>query len=250
MIQQNGNGQLRVQAPKTLLHAAMALTLMLFVTAGLTAVAISHAPAAFACSLTPDSNHCHSQVQDNTGHNNGVAGSIYFTCLHSPNGSDFVTNEFWNATGGSGAYWIETGVIDGYSSKTRSWFWADVTPSSSFNAYFPPGFREAAYSTYYPAEIQYASPQTWLIYGGDSDVQMVTVHDEPNNTIAGTAGTEFSDQTGMRDSGSVSELESANSNDVWNFWGRYGNHPEQDGPNNHITPSYDNGTSTVSWSDC
>lgn len=250
MIRKNNHGKFRGQGTRKLLRAGTTLALLLLATAGFAAGAISSPSAAFACSLTPESSHCHSEVQDTTGHNNGVSGSIYFTCLHSPNGSDFVTDEMWDATGGSGAYWIETGVIDGYASKTRAWFWADVTPTSSFNVYFPSGFAEANYSTYYPAEIEYASPQTWLIYGGNSGGVMVTVHDEPNNTIADLAGTEFSNQTGMRDSGSVSQLEWADSNDNWSFWGSNGNHKHQDGPNNHVVPSYDSGTSTISWSDC
>jgi hypothetical protein len=249
MVQQNNRSQLRGQAPKTLLRAATTLGLALFAMAGFAAIAVSHASAAFACSQTND---CHSQAEDDMGHNNGVMANIYFTCLHSPNSSDYVTNEMWDVTGHSGStnYWIETGVIDGYSSKTRAWFSANQTPSVPFNVYFPSGFAEANYSIQYAAKIEYSSTQTWDVTGGNSFVHINTVHGQPNNTFAETAGTEFSDQTGMRDSGSVIGLQWEDSNGVWNLWGSGGRADPPLGPNNHITPSYHSSSSTVDWSDC
>ncbi len=245
-----------VRATKIFLRASLTLAMALLAEAAFGVSAIPGASATLTCSVSPDSDHCHSVWENNIGHNNGLAGSIYFTCLRSPDGSDFVNNEIWEDFS-STAYWVEVGVKDGIAHNsndyTRTWFWADNIPNSKYFEYELTGFAEANFSTYYPAEIQYAAAGSWNVYGGNSDVLLDTAHDQPNNSNVQFAGTEFTDQTGLRDSGSVSGVEWADGNGNFWFWGHNGApgpFNADQGPNNHVTSSYDSGTETVSWSDC
>jgi len=95
----------------------------------------SAATAAMSCTQTND---CHSQAEDDMGHNNGISADINLGCLASPTSSDWVTDEMWDITG-TGAYWVEAGVLDGYgppnssSAHSRAWFWADNRPGSGFH---------------------------------------------------------------------------------------------------------------------
>jgi hypothetical protein len=211
----------------------------------------SAATAAMSCT---QSNDCHSQAEDDMGHNNGMSGDIDLSCLSSPTRSDYVTNEMWDVTG-TGPYWVEVGVIDGYgppnssSTHSRAWFWADNRPSTGFNVHFP-GLSIAHRNTVYPASITYQSRQTWSIFGGDSYVSMGLSTSQPNNTIAETAGTEFSDAHGLRDSGSVSNLLWEGRHNHWNSWGHGGHADPPAGPNNHIKATYSRSGSYVKWDRC
>jgi hypothetical protein len=234
-----------------------ALAIALALPLGAVVLAVAPATAAMACTV---SNDCHSIVEDDMGHNNGVLGTIYFTCLHSPDSSDFVTNEMWDNTGSGGplgAYWVEDGVVDGVDPQngvdhTRNWFWADFRPGdTNINIHFPSGFGEAAYSTSYPASIAFdgGSSQAWAVFGGDSDVLMGTSTSQPNNTTDAYSGTEYSDGQGLRDSGNVSALTYYDSSFGTHRFGIHGYFREL-GPNASVNPLYDNSSSTVSWADC
>lgn len=222
------------------------------------ALAVAPAPAAMACSMT---DHCYAIANDSMGHNNGMTGMIYFTCLHSADSSNFVTNEMWDNTGSGGplnVYWTEVGVFDGLDPQTtstdytRTWFWADFRPGdTNVNIHIPPGFREADFSTVYPAKISFngGSSKAWSVFGGDSDVFMGTSSSQPNNTTNAYAGTEYTDGQGLRDSGYNNDLAWYDSNNSAHLFA--GNAaPWEKGPNASINPSYDHATSTVSWADC
>jgi hypothetical protein len=211
----------------------------------------SAATAAMSCTQLND---CHSFTIDDTGHNDGMSGSVDLSCLASPTSSDWVTNEMWDITG-TGAYWVETGVIDGFgrpnssSTHSRAWFWADNRPGEGFKVHFP-GLSIAHRNTVYPASITYQGSQKWSIYGGDSYVSMGLSTSQPNNSIAEEAGTEFSDDHGLRDSGSVSSLSWEGSNGHWHDWGSGGHAGRQEGANNHVKATYSRSGSYVSWDHC
>jgi hypothetical protein len=205
------------------------------------------ATAAMSCTQTND---CHSFAVDDTGHNNGMSGSIDLSCLASPTSSEWVTNEMWDITG-TGAYWVEAGVIDGYGppSHSRAWFWADNRPGESFSVHFP-GLSIAHRNTVYPESITYQGSQTWSIYGGDSYVSMGLSTSQPNNSLQETAGTEFSDAHSLRDSGSITSLAWKGRSNHWYDWGSGGRAHSPEGPNNHIKATYSRSGSYVSWDHC
>jgi hypothetical protein len=234
---------------------ALAITLALPLVA--VVLAVAPASAAMACSLN---SHCYAIGEDDMGHNNGALGTIYFTCLHSADSSDFVTNEIWDNTGSGGplnVYWVEVGVVDGVDPQTsvdhtRSWFWADFRPGdTTINTHFPSGFGEAAFSTSYPASIVFdgGSSKAWAVFGGDSDVLIGTSTSQPNNTTDAYAGTEYSDGQGLRASGNVSALTWYDSNFGTHRFGANG-YTRELGPNASIDPGYASSSSTVSWADC
>jgi hypothetical protein len=215
---------------------------------------LGSAPDASAATACTQSNDCHSGAQDHTHHNNGMSASIYFTCLASPTSSDWVTDEMWDITG-TGAYWVEAGVIDGFGPPnssgihSRAWFWADNRPGDGFTVHFP-GLSIAHRGTVYPASINYAGSNTWSIWGGDSYVSMGLSTSQPNNSLAEEAGTEFSDAHGLRDSGSVSNLLWENRSGHWHSWGSGGRAFSAEGPNNHIKATYSRSGSYVKWNHC
>jgi hypothetical protein len=222
----------------------------------LTGIAVTIGPTVTASAesscATPDNEHCHSIAEDQMGHNNGMSGNIFFTCLYSPTNSDLVTNEMWDAMTGNN--WIEVGVITGLDTNgsldTRNWFWADQRPGLGFAFHKPSGFAQAQFSTLYPASITFVSNMTWEIDGGNSFVNMGMSTQQPNNTQDETAGTEFTDAQGLRDSGSVSGLRWEDSNGTIHNWGSDGFVLPPIGNNNDVTPSYSASNSAVSWADC
>jgi hypothetical protein len=249
------NPESRPPARAMLLRSCVALAAILPMAAAMSLLASApEASAATAAMSCTQDNDCHSAAQDVTGHNNGLEGDIYFTCLASPTSSDWVTNEVWDITG-TGAYWVEAGVIDGYGppnssgTHSRAWFWADNRPSESFSVHFP-GLSIAHRSTVYPVSISYYSPQTWSIWGGDKYVSMGLSTSQPNHTVAEEAGTEFSDADHLRMSGNISNLLFANSHNDWHNWGSHGKAEKPEGPRNHVKPAYSRSRSMVSWSDC
>jgi hypothetical protein len=238
---------------RTLLHGSLALAMTVPATAIL---ALGTAPDALACS---QSNHCYSVATNNTGHNNGINGDIYFTCLHTPTTSDFTDDEMWDYTGSGGPlgfYWVEAGVVDGMLQNnpglTRNWFWADFRPGdSNVNIHVPSGFAEAGYSTDYYDSISFVANQTWSVTGGNSDVNMGTSTGQPNNTVMAQAGSEFTDDQGMRDTGNTNGLQRSDSSNHLHNWASDGHLDTADkGANNNTSPSYDPNTSTISWSQC
>ncbi len=214
------------------------------------------APAAQACSLSA---HCYASAVV-TGHNNGVLGNIFFTCLNSPTDNDFVTDEMWDDTGTGGpfgVYWTEVGVIDGKAAdgnvKTRNWFWAQFRPTdSTVDEHYPTGFAEAAFSTDYLATITYngGSSKAWTVTGGDSGIGLGTSSVQPNDTTLDRAGTEYTDAQGLRDSGGLAGLDYEDSGSNEHAWGSNGGTVPNRGANADVDPSYDASTSTVSWNSC
>src|SRR5215472_11608550 len=81
---------------------------------GSTVVVAVPLPRAEACSLTPDSDHCYAETYDSQDTPTGVKANLSFSCLHSPNGSDVVTQEVWIADSVTPSYWVENGMLDGY----------------------------------------------------------------------------------------------------------------------------------------
>jgi hypothetical protein len=97
---------------------------------------LSPAPAS-ACQTRPSGSHWYgvSQKANATGADRGAAATIAATSLATtyPN---IVTHELWYGVTGSGSYWVEVGVIDGYTQAgtiDKRVFWADNRNGGGFH---------------------------------------------------------------------------------------------------------------------
>ena len=92
-------------------------------------VSVGSSTPARACS-SPNPNHCWGKANW-TSNTHGARVTINVDCIWSPDGGGdgFITDEVWVAGDGG---WIESGMIYGYGSDSRYWFWADSRPEWGF----------------------------------------------------------------------------------------------------------------------
>jgi len=210
------------------------------------------APAAFACDDGAN-NHCYA-IANNHSLETGVYGQLYITCMYAPNNVNagyFATNEVWNGST-DGLYFTEGGVFSGAANGnyySKSWFWADQRPNGG-GYHEHPGGGTPNTGTRYPVEIVWAGNNTWNIYGGNSDTLIGQSTSQPltvtNDMDAGTEYTVPSGK-GMRNVGSINELQYLATSGTWTFWGTRGGADPELGPGAYITPGYSSSNNFVTW---
>lgn len=207
------------------------------------------APPASACDNS-SSGHCYAIAYAYKA-DLGVYGQIYLVCQYMPDNGYRLQNEIWDVST-DGAYWTEAGVTSGkaYDNNyySKHWFWADNRPNGG-------GYHEhevagtANTEVRYPVEIVWAGSDTWEVFGGNSFTLIGQSTPQPL-TSSGLmeAGTEYTAPpgNGMRNVGSVYDLEYQSLQGNWYFWGGLGA-PDEAGPGAYITPNYNSNQSYVTW---
>jgi hypothetical protein len=229
---------------------AVVLALTIPATAGV--IAAGAAQDAWACSDSNGANHCYAVAYVNTGVNYGAFGYINLHCQYQPNNANFATNEIWDVNS-SNAYWIEDGVISGNDFGTyfaRHWFWADSRPGGGFNFHAPSNLQEANNNTNYAVEIYYVGSHTWTVQGANGDVILGNSTNQTYIPNFLESGTEYlgASNSGIRNIGHVSSLEHEDTSNNWYYWGTDGYTAGAGGPGAYIQPSYNQTSSTTSWS--
>jgi hypothetical protein len=232
-------------------HTAALLSVSVVAAIGI--VGVGNAPSAWACSTA---SHCWAKAIAGGPDNYGEFADINISCLYIPNAvnGDVVTNELWDASGNY-AYWIEAGAVSGYLQPSDSYYNREL-----FYAYKSPdvyGFHsfpvQAAGDATYPVEMTWVGNNSWDVY---VNTHMYTVTQQPmfSDGAVTQAGTEYSpaeDKDGIRDVGSISNIEWQSSNGNWHYEGASMHEiPASDsvsGPGAWINPTYNTDTSTVSW---
>jgi hypothetical protein len=209
---------------------------------------IAGAPQASACN---SSNHCWAiAINNNTNTNHGVYGEVYVHCLYQPNNGNRNTNEIWDVDS-TASNWVEAGVTSGVdyhgTYRNKNWFWADKRPGYAYSEH---DFSTTANTdTKYRTKVEFAGNDTWNVYGNGNYSHYGTSTSNSATLITGEGGTEYwgSSTSGIRDIGSVYNLQRKSSSDTWFNWG--GNAANHDlGTGNYIRGSYDTSTSHESWS--
>lgn len=216
-----------------------AVCLSVTVAAAIGMVAAGKAPSASACDIN---NHCYALAQASGPANEGGYGQLYYNCLYMPNNGEFANQEMWDASTNA-TYWTEVGIKSGIgyygNYYTKEWFWADSRPNGG-------GYNEheigstAPGSTYLPVETTYVGNNTWYIYGGNSFTQIGTSTNQPDSSSGLSEwGTEYTagSGSGIRDIGSVYNLEWEGQNGAWNSENGLA-YDAESGAGAYITPNY------------
>lgn len=208
---------------------------------------IGATPQASACDVN---NHCYAQAQNANGNtNHGVYGEPYVHCLYQPGGNR-ANNEIWD-TNSSASNWVEAGITSGVdyngTYRNKNWFWADKRPGYNYAEHDTS--VEAGTDTAYPTEIEFAGNDTWNVYGENSFAHFGTSTNNSATIVTGIAGTEYwgGSTSGIRDIGSVYNLERKSSSNTWYSWGSNAQNFDL-GTGNYINGHYDGSTAREYWS--
>lgn len=218
------------------------LTLVLGVPAGMI-IAGATPQALAACSPT---SRCYAIAYNlNTAVNHGAYGEINSHCLYMPNNGSFVTHEVWDVDA-TGNYWEEVGIVSGATDAgylDKHWFWDDSRPGGGYNQHN--SSVTANTNTTYRVKIKFAGSNTWDLYGNGDYSQFGTSTDQTANLVTNEAGTEYTagSGSGIRNQGQVGNLNRISSSDSWFNWGNNASTYS----NGYSIASYDNSSSTVSW---
>lgn len=177
-------------------------------------VATGKAPAAWACDSSYY-DHCYAVAAASGPGNYGGYGEISDPCLYMPNdGADHVSAEIWDMSSNE-EYWTEVGITSGLG-YYHQWFWADSRPNGGGYNFHPVGGTASGGPL--PVETTYVGNNQWYIYGGNSFTQLGTSINQPASS-SGTSwfGTEYTVNpgAGMRDVGTISNLEWESKAGVW-----------------------------------
>jgi hypothetical protein len=229
-------------------HTAALLSISIVAAIGM--VAVGKAPSAFACDPS-GGDHCYAEAQAGGPDNYGESANINISCLYAPNDEpNFVTNELWDASGNA-TYWIEAGAISGYGYNnpnyfTRELFYEDSRPNGGSIHFHP---VEAVNPASYPVEITWVGDNTWDVWV-DGLLYQSTSQPMFSDGAITEAGTEytFASGAGMRDVGSVSDVEWQSANGNWHDEGNSMAAVTPSGPGAYIDSiSYAPSSSTFSW---
>jgi len=207
---------------------------------GSTVVVAVPLPRAEACSLTPDSDHCYAETYDSQDTPTGVKANLSFSCLHSPNGSDVVTQEVWIADSVTPSYWVENGMLDGYSNAIHQWFWADNRPNYGFSVHIT-SFTVNMNVVHLAKIYRNGTHPDWPVFRDSTQLGTSTPNDFTGAVVIG--GSEYT-TSGVRDVGTIAGIAYRDRSGSWHDIGTTGDGHPPFGPGHYVTDRYDHSTST------
>jgi hypothetical protein len=215
---------------------------------GLGMVAAGQPPEAAACSI---SSHCYAFAVANGPANGGGSGALADNCLYVPDNGNFVTQEMWDGNTNTLDYWTEVGLISGIGSDgtyySHHWFWADNRPNGG--GYHFHAVAGTASGGPLGVETTYVGNNEWYIYGGNSFTQIGTSTGQPETSSGYSEwGTEYTTTAGLRDLGTIYNLDWEGTNGEWHAEGGLA-HAAYGGSGPYVvTPSYNSSESALSLS--